>query len=202
MLGLHKATFSGKWLTQAVSLAERMIEQFWDAGKKAFYDTGSRHEDLIVRPRSTIDNVMPSGESAATMVLLKLALLSGNNSFRAMAEKSLVSAGPVMAQHPSAFSFRLCALDFYMGSPKEIAIVGPANDTDTLKLLDVLYRDWIPNMVFAASDPDDPFPADNIPLLENRSMIDSRPTVYVCEKKVCKSPVSDPESLEEQIGRP
>jgi uncharacterized protein YyaL (SSP411 family) len=202
LLSLHRATFSGKWLTQAISLAEHMVEQFWDADKKAFYDTGSRHEDLIVRPRSTIDNVLPSGESAATLVLLKLAFLTGNSSFRAMAEKSLVSTGPVMAQHPSAFSFRLCALDFYMGSPKEIAVVGPPNDTDTLKLLDVLYRNWIPNMVFAASDPDDPFPAGDVPLLENRNMIDARPTVYVCEKNMCKSPVSDPDLLEEQIGGP
>jgi uncharacterized protein YyaL (SSP411 family) len=155
-----------------------------------------------VRPRSTIDNVLPSGESAAALVLLKLAMITGNGSFRAMAEKSLVSAGPVMAQHPSAFSFRLCALDFYMGSPKEIAVVGPPDNADTLKLLDVLYKNWIPNMVFAASDPDDPFPADNIPLLKNRNMIDVRTTVYVCEKNVCKSPVTDPDSLQEQIGGP
>jgi uncharacterized protein YyaL (SSP411 family) len=200
LLSLHQATFSGKWLSQAISLAEHMVEQFWDTGKKAFFDTGNRHEDLIVRPKSVIDNVLPSGESAATMVLLRLALLTGNNSFRGMIEKSLVSAGPVMAQHPSAFSFRLCALDFYMGSPKEVAVVGPPNDADTLKLLDVLYRNWIPNMVFAASDPDDPLPAEEIPLLENRNMIDARPTVYVCEKNVCKTPVSDPVSLEAQLG--
>jgi uncharacterized protein YyaL (SSP411 family) len=199
MLNLHRATFGGKWLTLAVDLAERMVEQFWDESKKTFYDTGSRHDELIVRPASPLDNVLPSGASAATQVLLELAAMTGKGPWNDIAVKSLKSIGPMMAQHPSSFSFWLCALDFNLAGPEEIAVIGPRNDTATLELVHTLNGKWFPHMVIAARDPRDTSPADNIALLENREMVDGRPTVYVCKKHVCKTPANDPDELEAQL---
>jgi uncharacterized protein YyaL (SSP411 family) len=33
-------------------------------------------------------------------------------------------------------------------------------------------------------------------LLRDRGMIDKKPTVYVCENRVCKMPATDPHDLE------
>ncbi len=199
MLNLHRATFGGKWLTLAVNLAERMIEQFWDENKKIFYDTGKRHEDLMLRPASIVDNIMPAGASSATQVLLELAALTGKPAWNDIAEKSLKSIGPMMAQHPLNFSFWLCTLDFFMEGPQEVAMIGPRNDRATLDLIQTLNSKWYPRMVVAARDPDDTSPAEKIALLENRDMLGGRPTVYVCKKHVCKSPVTDPSALETQL---
>ena len=74
LISLYEATFERRWLDEAVSLADAMVSLYWDPGEGLFYDTASDHESLIVRPRDTFDNAMPSGGSAAAGVLLRLAV--------------------------------------------------------------------------------------------------------------------------------
>jgi uncharacterized protein YyaL (SSP411 family) len=135
LLALHQATFSGEWLRQAIRLAGVMVEQFWDEAVSTFYDTSQKQQNLFVRPRSTFDGALPSGSSAATTALLKLARLTDNKHFEQVAAQSLRSIQESVSQYPLGFSYWLCALDFYLSRPKEIAIIGPRNSPATLKLL-------------------------------------------------------------------
>jgi uncharacterized protein YyaL (SSP411 family) len=199
LLALHQATFSGKFLKQALILGEAMAEQFWDEAAHTFYDTSDRHEDLFVRPRSVYDGALPSGPSAATLVLLKLAKLTEKEHFKQIAVKSLESMQESMRQHPLGFSNWLCALDFYLSTPKEIVIIGPRDDQATVELLQTLYSIWLPNKVVAAYDPADPSPVSELKLFEDRQMIGNKPTVYVCEQYTCQTPVTAPVSLRAQL---
>jgi uncharacterized protein YyaL (SSP411 family) len=194
-LGLHQATFCGDWLRQAIGLAEAMIEQFWSESASTLYDTNERQQDLFIRPRNIYDTSLPSGSSAATSVLLKLAVLTGNERFQQIASQSLRSMRDFMERHPFGFANWLCALDFYLSAPKEIAIIGPRNSPETSELLRALYAVWLPNKVIAACDPDDPTRLSELKLLENRQLINNQPTVYICERYTCKTPVTDSASL-------
>ena len=94
----------------------------------------------------------------------------------------------------------LCALDYYLSSPKEIAIVGDRSDTATQALLDQVYGSYLPNVVLAGIEPGltgDGSP--DIPLLEGRDMLGGRPTAYVCQNYVCQLPVTDPDALRAQL---
>lgn len=195
LLALHQATFTGEWLRKAVRLAEVMIENFWDEPTGALYDTGPRHQELFIRPRIKFDGALPSGASAATLALLKLAILTGNEGFQRTATSSLRSMQQLMRQHPLGFSNWLCALDFYLSTPKEIAIIGHRDNPATSELVHTLYTTWLPNKVVAACDPDDPTPVSELKLLQNRGMISNQPTVYICEGYTCQAPVTDPASL-------
>ena len=62
LLTLYEATFEYRWVTQAVELAGRMIELFWDAGEESFFDTAGDRKLLIVRPRNVFDDSHPSGQ--------------------------------------------------------------------------------------------------------------------------------------------
>jgi uncharacterized protein YyaL (SSP411 family) len=199
LLSLHQATFGGNWLRQAIKLAEIMIELFWDDAAQTFYDTGHTHENLFLRPRNIYDSPLPCGSSAATSVLLKLATLIGNERFRQIASQSLRSVRDLLERYPLGFANWLCALDFYLSTPKEIVIVGPRNSTATSELLRPLYSIWLPNKVVAAYDPDDPAPILELKLFEDRQMINNRPTAYVCENYTCKTPVTDPTSFTIQL---
>jgi len=199
LMSLHQATFSGKYLRQALRLGEAMAEQFWDEARHTFYDTSDRHEDLFVRPRSSYDGALPSGPSAATLVLLKLARLADREQFEQMAVRSLESMEESMRQHPLGFSNWLCGLDLYLSTPKEIAIIGHRDHPKTSELLHILCTAWLPNKVVAAYAPDDPAPVSELKLFENRKMIDNQPTVYVCEHYTCQAPVTDPASLRAQL---
>ena len=178
-----------------------MVKEFWDRGKQALYDTTPRQQDLFIRPRNTFDNALPCGASAATMVLLKLAKLTSNDRMEPIAAHSLRSVSDSLASYPLGFSNWLCALDFYLSSPKEIAIIGPRNNRATSKLVNALYKIWAPNKVVAAFDPNDPDQLSELELLKNRQMINQQPTVYVCENYTCLAPVTEPAALRAQLQR-
>ena len=78
LLALYEATFDLRWLDEAVTLADSMIELFWDEGIGGFYDTGSDHETLVVRPRDVFDNAQPCGGSVASDVLRSEERRAGN----------------------------------------------------------------------------------------------------------------------------
>src|SRR5690606_3643084 len=125
------------------------------------------------------DNATPSGTSAATDALLRLALMTGDDRYQRAATGVLESLGAVASEHATSFGRLLCALDFAVGSPREIAIVGPAADPATQALRQVAFGRFLPNRVVAGAD--DPDSAPVIPLLEQRPLRDGRPTAYVCE---------------------
>jgi len=199
LLSLHQATFEGRWLREAIRLTDVMVEEFWDEPTGRFYDTGRRHEALFVRPRNLHDGAMPSGSSAAALALIKVSRLTGNQRFEDMAARALKAVQEEMSHHPLGFGNWLCALDFYLSPPEEVVIVGFRDSQATADLLAILFNSWLPNKVIAARDPADTAPMDNLTLLQNRAMIDDRPTVFVCEGYSCRSPMNDPDSLRKHL---
>ena len=199
LLVLHEATFDERWLEDAVELGYSMVDLFWDAAAGQFYDTGADHEELVVRPRDLTDNAIPAGSSMAAGVLLKLSVVSGDADLERRAVEALRSARAVMERFPTGAGHWLCALDFYLSTPKEIAVVGDRTATDTKSLLSEVYRSFLPNRVLVGLSGADGV-AVRSPLMEGRSRLNGRATAYVCRQYVCGLPVNDPEALAGQLA--
>ena len=200
LLALHEATLEPRWLTEANNVAARMIDLFWDDATGGFYDTGNDHEELVIRPRDVFDNAQPCGGSVATDVLLRLALIAGNDDYAAKGSTPLRALHPLLGRAPSATGHWLGALDFYVSLPKEIVIVGPTERAGTLGMLGEIGKRFLPNrVVVGVADPATP-PLDGSPLLEQRGMQDGLPTAYVCQHYVCQLPVTSAEGLAEQLA--
>ena len=201
LLAVYESGFDIRWLNEARSLADSMIELFWDEDENAFYDTGKDHESLIVRPRDVFDNATPCGSSVAVEVLLHLSVLTGESDYSRRGAAALRSIQPYLARAPMGMGHWLCALDLYLSTPKEIAIVGEMTTPAAQALLDVVYGRYLPNKVIAGSDPsvsgDGSF---ELPLLQGRALTNGQPTAYVCENYVCRLPVTEPEALAGQLG--
>ena len=204
LLALYEATFDLRWLDEAVTLADSMIELFWDEGIGGFYDTGSDHETLVVRPRDVFDNAQPCGGSVASDVLLRLAVFTGNNDYSAKAAVPLRSLHQAMSQSPGGTGHWLSALDFYVSPPKEIAVIGPRVDPATQALLDTVFHRFLPNKVVMGVETPLIPAVDNseadIPLLAGRGMVGGLPSAYVCQNYACQLPVTDPADLAEQLS--
>ena len=199
LLALHEATLESRWLWEANVVAEGIIELFWDDAVGGFYDTGSDHESLVIRPRDVFDNAQPCGGSVATDLLLRLAIITGNDDFATKAATPIRALQPLLGRAPSATGHWLGALDFYVSLPKEVVIVGPADGEITKGMLGEVGKRYLPNrVVVGVDDPSSP-PLGNSPLLEQRVMQDGAPTAYVCQHYVCQLPVTTAEALAAQL---
>jgi uncharacterized protein len=126
-------------------------------------------------------------------MLSRLALLTGEDRFREGAESVLTMLGTIASEHPTSFGRLLCALDFVVGHPREIAIVGPYDSEETRALRRVVFGRFLPNRVVAGSSGE---PGEfAIPLLHDRPLRNGQPTAYVCEGYVCQAPVTSAEEL-------
>ena len=193
LVTLFETTGEFRWLTEAQTLTERMIEEFWDEQNGGFFFTGKSHENLIVRSKDYFDNATPSGNSVAAIALLRLATLTGKENYRNLSIAVLREIGETARRYPSGFGYALSAVDFLLSTPKEIAIVGKDRG-DIGPLLREAWKRYLPNKVVAPG-----FGDENIPLLENRPLQNGRATAFVCVHYACQQPVNQPEELGSQL---
>ncbi|HYH80930.1 MAG TPA: thioredoxin domain-containing protein [Longimicrobium sp.] len=201
LIAVYEATWDARWIGEARTLADEMIARFWVEADGAFFDTANDAEELVVRPRDLYDNATPSGSSAAVMALLRLAELTGETRYREVAERALAGMAELMARIPMGFGHLLCALDFALATPLEVAIVGEPAGEDTRALLRTVSRAYLPNAVLAFQRPNGGGDSQQIiPLLEGRTAQGGKATAYVCERLACKQPVTDTAALAQQLG--
>jgi uncharacterized protein len=201
LLALYEATFEERWFTTARRLADGILDRFGDLAG-GFFDTAIDHEQLVTRPKDIQDNATPSGSSMATLVLLRVAALTGEARYRESAERALATATPYMVRYPTAFALWLQAADFALAPVAEVAIVGELEDPATRALLEVASGGYAPNRVVAASSLGDAAGAapSAVPLLSERTPLIGRPTAYVCRSFACRLPVTDADALREQLA--
>ncbi len=195
LLSLYEATCDPGWFHAAEELAEVMIKEFWDNADGGFYFTSSDHETLIRRPKEFYDNATPSGNSVAACALLRLWKFTGEERWVQHSLPILERMALPMSRYPSAFSNLLCALDFYLSRPKEIAVIGDPQAEPTRALLREIFHRYLPNKVVACGMDGGIF------LLKNRSQKDGEPTAYVCTDYACQAPVTVPSDLASHLQK-
>ena len=201
LLALYARTGDLRWFREATHLAEELERLFADPDRGGFFQTGADVDALVIRPKELYDNAVPSGNSAAADVLLRLSLLTGDADLERRGLSSIRLLRDALGRAPTAFGHALCALDLYLGPSSEVAIVGEADDRDTRALVDeVVGARFLPNTVVAIAAPDDRAASEAVPLLRDRPQVDGRPTAYLCRRFACRLPVTSPEDLAAQLA--
>ena len=111
------------------------------------------------------------------------------------------AVAPEVDRYPAAFERLLCAVDFYHDRVREIVIVGDPQKVATQKLLNEVFARYLPNkvVVVVANDSAASRLAARVPLLAGKTMMDGKPTAYVCEHYACKRPVTSAVDLGNQL---
>ena len=201
LIALHEATLDRRWLDGAGRLVDAMVDLFWDPATGGFFDTGRDHETLVVRPRSLFDSAVPCGSSVAADVLLRLAVLTGNEDLERRATETIRSVAPLMSRYPSGFGRFLGALDFHLGPAVEVALLWPAGGAaadggdPAAPLLAEVYRRYLPNRVLTGAVEGS---GADLPLLAGKRAW-GQPTAYVCERYACQAPTTRPAELGSQL---
>ena len=200
LISLYEATGTLEWIENAIALADRMVEEFWDDEMGGFFFTGKSHEDLIVRAKEFFDNATPSGNSIAALSLLRLSLLTGNEDYRRRAITVLRLLADQIRRYPSAFGMALTALDFYLGTPVEVALVGDSTNLAMAELQRALWEKYLPNRVIALCMERFAESSKVIPLLRNRDTLATEPTAFVCQNYTCQAPARTAAELHAQLS--
>jgi len=91
-----------------------------------------------------------------------------------------------MERVPRALAWALSTLHLHLSPPRELAIVGDVR-ADVARAALARFE---PDTVVAVG------PADGVPLLEGKGLVDGRTAVYVCERFACRAPVTRPDELD------
>jgi uncharacterized protein YyaL (SSP411 family) len=180
---LHWATGDLRWLEEARRLAER-ARAFEDREHGGWF-VGDHN--LIARRKEFDDHPTPSGNSMMAFVALRLARIWADDELERAAVGAFRLARPLLERAPTALGHMLCALDLHFSTPREIAVVGEAEDLRRAAL-----GGFQPNTVFAFA----PEPTEAVPLLAGKGFVDGNPAAYVCERFACQAPVTRPEELQ------
>lgn len=196
LLALYQSDPDPKWYEAAIEFGQEIIDHFVDPDG-GFFDTRKDHEKLIIRPKDLQDNATPSGNALAATALLELSAYTGKGGWYDVGTKILGGLQESMGAYPSAFGQWLCAMSFALGSVQEIAIIGDSSSKSTQKLIDKTWEIWRPNSVVAVAN--HPPPKGSPDLLKERPLINNKPTAYVCQNFVCKTPVTTAKELGKQL---
>ena len=202
LLDLYEATFDVKWLIEAKSLSNQMIELFADTETGGFFLAGKDSEKLITRTKPGSDGAIPSGNSVAALVLLKLGKLTMDQHFTELGDKVLETFSQQLERSPAYSSAMLRALDFRLGPTQEIIIAGNADSPDVKQMLKLIHSTFLPNAVVLLHEPDkaDSTLYNTVPFIKNQTAIEGKATAYVCENYVCKRPVNNIGEFENLIA--
>ena len=200
---LYEATYDPKWLAQAKRLVEQMIELFGDQEEGGFYQTSRDGQKLIIRSKSSYDGAVPSGNSMAALVLLRLGRMMMNDKFSASGEKVLRLCGAQMNTNPLSLTAMLAAVDFYLGPNQEIVVAGDIEKQDTRQMLRALNQNYMPRAVriFHSSGPDAAEVERLVAFVKEQGAVDGRATAYICENYSCKAPVTEVEQLKQTLAK-
>jgi len=170
---LAEATGEARWITEAISTADTMLDWFWDPDHGGLYTTAEDAEALIVRQKDLADDATPSANSTAAIALFRLAALTGEQRYAHQADRILQLVGAAIEKSPAAHMNALTAADLRRRGLTEVVVVGERHD-----LVRLAQSVWRPDTVLAWGEPYDS------PLWKERR----EGFGYICRDYACQTP--------------
>ncbi len=201
LLDLFEATGEVEHIAWAIELAEE-ARRIFESGGGGFYLAAEAEgfESGLLRTLEESDNVEPSASSVMALNFLRLSRLTGKEEFRRGAVRTIERFASLMAERPMAAAQMLCALDFELAAPIEIAVVGRRGDPEFAAMAAAPGRRFIPNAVVAPVEIESRDElARAVPFVEHLTSVEGRATGYWCENYACRAPAVGQQAWEDRL---
>lgn len=203
-LVLGGVTGDARWTARAGDLLDTVLARFRGPAH-GFRDTADDETDPVVARlavrHDVTDGPSAGGQSALAGALLTRAALTGSATGRRIAELALAAPLSLADRYPRAVGSALAVAEAVLDGPREVAVVGSADDPGRVALARTAVRSPAPGLVLAQGDPaqvaDDPGAPG---LLRDRPLVGGRAAAYVCRGFVCDRPTTDPGVLRASLA--
>jgi uncharacterized protein YyaL (SSP411 family) len=184
----------------AITLAERVLDHFYDEEHGGFYFTAHDHETLIYRPKPTTDDALPPGNGVITRALLQLGHLFGETRYLDAVDQTLQWARPSMAQYPAGHCSLLTALELSINPQEQIIIRGTADQLPAwLAAARTGFTPW--RQVYAIAYDDNVTLPSYLPKLISAELR-GKTVAYRCEGFSCSLPIDDLDEFAHSLRKP
>ena len=197
-----------KYLQKAIVYTNFMIQHFWDPNGGSFFFTSDDHEQLIVRTKSFYDLAIPSGNSMAASILLRLYHFIQNNDYLNKAEHIMREAAKTASENPFGFGHLLIAMYLYIKKPVEITIIrNSEKQRANSEMVNWLNRQFIPNGIIAIIENESQLQEiQNYPFFKGRNLVQENQKesdyAFVCRNFTCSLPINSVQELERLVRMP
>ncbi|WP_373088209.1 thioredoxin domain-containing protein [Sneathiella sp.] len=186
-LTLYEVTGKAFYLERAEQWVEVLNAHFWDKNGGGYFYTADDAEALILRSKNAHDNAVPSGNGVILEVLAKLHLLTG--------ARDPFEKATTMVRHFSAdlgrnfFPLATLLNNFEtLVNARQVIIVGPRSDPQTIDLINTLKDYSLPTRVLNILEDTATLPFDHP--AQGKGMVGGKPTAYLCTGPVCSAPAN------------
>jgi uncharacterized protein YyaL (SSP411 family) len=196
-LALYRATADLAWLERANELEQAIVNDFRHESGAGYYDVGSSHESLVVRPRDLQDGAIPCGTSVTCDLHLTLAHLSLDESNVATVDALLSSLSGASASHPTAFGRWLAVLERRLAPARQIVLVGETIEP-LRQVVGARYAPFVGLAYGVEGEAESRWPT----LADRPLPAGSSGAAFVCQGRSCLPPVTETTALRELLDRP
>lgn len=205
LIELYETTFHSHYLADALALMKTFEDHFLDRENGGFFFTADDAEALLVRDKVIYDGAVPSANSVACEVLIRLSRITGNAEHEELASVLARSFGGRVLTSPSAFCWFLCAIERVVGPSQEIVIAGDSGSPAVQEFLAVVHSRYLPGCTVIQKPASEPEGAAALAAIApfTRNIPADRNTVaaYLCSGTTCSLPVTDPGLLAGELER-
>ena len=204
LLELYQAGFEPWTLEAAFELTDRLLARHADP-RGGFFQSAEGEAPDGIRLQPSGDGALPSANSVALRVLLRLSRIGDRPEYWKAAEALLRRHSAMVGRHPQGFTFLLAGLDFYLGPSSEVVLAGRTAGEDTAALARALHRGFLPRAVFILRPTEQAEPAILRLAPFTRAYgaaADGRAQAFVCRNYSCRLPTGDAQAMLALLAEP
>lgn len=194
LLALFEVDPDPRWLQEARAILAAAVQHF-GADDGGFHYTADDAEVLVARSKNALDGPLPSGTALCAEALLRLGLLTGDEALHARGLAAIRANMALLQLDPTAAPALVTVLQFHLGEPREIVVVGPPDDPRTQALLQAARARRTPRVVAHVHDGNRAALEALAKTFVGKTLLDGAPAAYVCQRGVCERPTSDPKQV-------